>query len=397
MIACKIVILLDLTNSIYHSKAAMTLFGATEARSSSSQSFTLTNSTNSVQSSQQSSGRPPVGGIPAQIHPMAMPGIFDIEKRRAKTNNMSHSTDLDVLEFIRRHLLRGKKEYHYSADQIEQIAHLAMESFEDQQTLLELNGPIFVCGDIHGQYADLLRIFHACGPPHKKRYLFLGDYVDRGRNSLEVICLLFACKVQYPEHIFMLRGNHEITHINRAYGFFDELSRRFGNDRAEELWLKFNDAFAFMPLAATIGGKILCMHGGISPHLQSLNDIRDLKRPIPIIIEPGLIQDLLWADPNLLPSNEGFVHNYFRNCSVLFSEEALKKTMASLKISLIIRAHQVAQYGYDMFCGQRMVTIFSAARYHPELNNWSAVASISADLEIFFVLTRPDEAQNEHL
>lgn len=138
--------------------------------------------------------------------------------------------------------------------------------------------------------------------------------------------------------------------------------------------------------------------------MQSLNDIRDLKRPIPIIIEPGLIQDLLWADPNLLPSNEGFVHNYFRNCSVLFSEEALKKTMASLKISLIIRAHQVleiiqkiriifyfkvAQYGYDMFCGQRMVTIFSAARYHPELNNWSAVASISADLEVnlnnFFV------------
>nr|CAD2132567.1 unnamed protein product [Meloidogyne enterolobii] len=199
----------------------MTLFGATEARSSSSQSFTLTNSTNSVQSSQQSSGRPPVGGIPAQIHPMAMPGIFDIEKRRAKTNNMSHSTDLDVLEFIRRHLLRGKKEYHYSADQIEQIAHLAMESFEDQQTLLELNGPIFVCGDIHGQYADLLRIFHACGPPHKKRYLFLGDYVDRGRNSLEVICLLFACKVQYPEHIFMLRGNHEITHINRLVAFFN--------------------------------------------------------------------------------------------------------------------------------------------------------------------------------
>lgn len=139
-----------------------------------------------------------------------------------------------MLEFIRRHLLRGKKEYHYSADQIEQIAHLAMESFEDQQTLLELNGPIFVCGDIHGQYADLLRIFHACGPPHKKRYLFLGDYVDRGRNSLEVvlffvkkyyslkvICLLFACKVQYPEHIFMLRGNHEITHINRLVAFLD--------------------------------------------------------------------------------------------------------------------------------------------------------------------------------
>jgi hypothetical protein len=93
---------------------------------------------------------------------------------------------LDVLEFIRRHLKRGRKEFHYTDNQVEQVAHMAMESFEAQKTLVELNGPIFVCGDIHGQYSDLLRIFHACGPPHKKRYLFLGDYVDRGRNSLEV-------------------------------------------------------------------------------------------------------------------------------------------------------------------------------------------------------------------
>ncbi|KAF7633200.1 Serine/threonine-protein phosphatase [Meloidogyne graminicola] len=366
--------------------------------SRSSQSFSFSSTTGSSQGSQDGSGRPPpLCGIPAQIHPMTMPELFEIEKRRTKWDNASKSTELDVVEFIRRHLLRGKKEFHYTANQVEQIAHMAMESFEEQQTLIELNGPILVCGDIHGQYSDLLHIFHACGPPHKNRYLFLGDYVDRGRNSLEVICLLFACKVQYPGHIFMLRGNHEITHINRAYGFFDELSRRFGNDRAEELWLRFNDAFAYMPLAATIGGKILCMHGGISPHLRSLNDIRDIKRPIPVIIEPGLIQDLLWADPNLLPSNDGFVPNHFRNCSVLFSEEALKKTMTSLKINLILRAHQVAQYGYDMFCGQKMITIFSAPRYHPELNNWGAVANVSADLEIFFILTRPSEAPQKQI
>lgn len=234
-----------------------------------------------------------------------------------------------MLEFIREHLERDDKEFNYKIWQLVQLCDLAVQSFASQETLIRTFGPIYVCGDIHGQYTvgvkfcslllkafikDLFHIFHACGPPHKSRYLFLGDYVDRGAHSLEVICLLLACKIQWPRHFFLLRGNHELHHINgysisfglavlnnsvnfRLYGFNEELARRLPND-ATRIWTKFNDVFAYMPLAATIGDRILCMHGehfsclcccvikssiilgGISPHLKSLEQIRAIQRPI---------------------------------------------------------------------------------------------------------------------
>ena len=139
---------------------------------------------------------------------------------------------IDLCEFIRRHLVRGRKGYRYKFGQLQQLVDRAVDSLQQQPTLIETTGPIHVCGDLHGQYTDLLRIFHSCGPPHRTRYLFLGDFVDRGGNSLEVcllvvvfpqnfyflfkiICLLLACKIQYPKHIFLLRGNHELHHINK--------------------------------------------------------------------------------------------------------------------------------------------------------------------------------------
>uniref|UniRef100_A0A915E6H4 Serine/threonine-protein phosphatase n=1 Tax=Ditylenchus dipsaci TaxID=166011 RepID=A0A915E6H4_9BILA len=128
-------------------------------------------------------------------------------------------------------------------------------------TLTEFEAPVNICGDIHGQYSDLLKIFEVCGLPYKHKYLFLGDYVDRGRHSLEVIVLLLALKVQFPKHFFLLRGNHEVRKINSVYGFKDELIARYP---AVDDWLSlhgaFNDVFAEMPLAAVVSGKILCMH-----------------------------------------------------------------------------------------------------------------------------------------
>ncbi|RMZ57295.1 hypothetical protein APUTEX25_004129 [Auxenochlorella protothecoides] len=164
-------------------------------------------------------------------------------------------------------------------DEIRQLCLTAKEIFMTQPNLLELEAPIKICGDIHGQYSDLLRLFEYGGFPPEANYLFLGDYVDRGKQSLETICLLLSYKIKYPENFFLLRGNHECASINRIYGFYDECKRRY-NIR---LWKTFTDCFNCLPVAALIDEKILCMHGGLSPELKSLELIKRIPRPTDIL------------------------------------------------------------------------------------------------------------------
>jgi serine/threonine-protein phosphatase PP1 catalytic subunit len=146
--------------------------------------------------------------------------------------------------------------------------------FMKQPILLELQAPIKICGDVHGQYYDLLRLFEYGNFPPDSNYLFLGDYVDRGKQSLETICLLLAYKIKYPENFFLLRGNHESASINRIYGFYDECKRRY----SIKVWKTFTDCFNCLPIAAIIDEKIFCMHGGLSPDLQAMDQIRRIMR-----------------------------------------------------------------------------------------------------------------------
>lgn len=131
-----------------------------------------------------------------------------------------------------------------SEAEIKQLCAASREIFIKQPNLLELEAPIKICGDIHGQYSDLLRLFEYGGFPPQSNYLFLGDYVDRGRQSLETICLMLAYKIRYPENFFLLRGNHECASINRIYGFYDECKRRFN----VKLWKALQNALIVYPL-----------------------------------------------------------------------------------------------------------------------------------------------------
>ena len=142
-------------------------------------------------------------------------------------------------------------------DEIKGICQAAKRIFLDQPVLLELNAPIRIVGDVHGQYNDLQRLFEFGGLPPQSNYLFLGDYVDRGKNGLETICLLLCYKVKYPENFFLLRGNHEASPINRIYGFHDECKRRYN----VRVWKQFNEVFDCLPFSAIVEEKILCVHG----------------------------------------------------------------------------------------------------------------------------------------
>jgi len=176
---------------------------------------------------------------------------------------------------------------------IVKIVRAAREIFLQQPMLLEVSAPVNICGDTHGQYSDLLRLFEIGGFPPQANYLFLGDYVDRAKQSIEVITLALCYKIKYPESFFLLRGNHECASLNRIYGFYDECKRRY----SVKLWRIFADSFNCMPVAAVVEDKILCMHGGLSPDLDHLSQIFDIPRPTDVPDE-GLLCDLLWADPD---------------------------------------------------------------------------------------------------
>ncbi|CAK5075139.1 unnamed protein product [Meloidogyne enterolobii] len=283
-----------------------------------------------------------------------------------------------------------------------EVCRQAQQVFESQPVLLELNPPVVVCGDIHGQYVDLLRIFHQLGYPPTANYLFLGDYVDRGTKNLETIALLFCYKIKYPRNFFLLRGNHETAAVNAVYGFRQEIQRRFGRNEHGPLWRMFNEAFSQMPVTAIIGGeeinfqtcqrkfsflgRILCMHGGLSPHLETRKQLRKIPRGWHDPGENRLALDLLWSDPD--PTIRGWRPSP-RGCSYLFGNDVLLDSCRQLDIDLIVRAHQVVQDGYEINPTQRLITVFSAPNYCGEFDNAGAVMYVDQRLGCSFVQFRP--------
>ncbi|KAJ6940639.1 serine/threonine-protein phosphatase PP1 [Populus alba x Populus x berolinensis] len=296
---------------------------------------------------------------------------------------MEGMMDKAVLDDIRRRLLEGKggKQVQLSEGEIRQLCVNARQIFLSQPTLLEIKAPIRICGDIHGQYQDLLSLFECGGYPPSANYLFLGDYVDRGRQSLETICLLLAYKIRHPDKIYLLRGNHEDAKINRIYGFYDECKRRFN----VRLWKIFTDCFNCLPVAALIDEKILCMHGGLSPELEHLGQIKEIQRPTEIP-DSGLLCDLLWSDPDARV--EGWSDSD-RGVSCTFGPDKVDEFLDKNDLDLICRGHQVVEDGYEFFAKRKLVTIFSAPNYGGEFDNAGALLSVDESLVCSFEILKP--------
>lgn len=236
--------------------------------------------------------------------------------------------------------------------EITSLCLAAREIFLSQPALLELSPPVKVVGDIHGQYTDLIRMFEMCGFPPNSNFLFLGDYVDRGKQSLETILLLLCYKIKFPENFFLLRGNHECANVTRVYGFYDECKRRCNI----KIWKTFVDTFNTLPIAAIVAGKIFCVHGGLSPSLSHMDDIRQIIRPTDVP-DYGLLNDLLWSDPaeteNDWESNE-------RGVSYCFGKKVIMEFLQRHDFDLVCRAHMVVEDGYEFFDDRILVTVFSA-------------------------------------
>lgn len=268
--------------------------------------------------------------------------------------------------------------------EVRDLCRATQEIFRNQPTLLELEAPLFICGDIHGQYIDLLRIFEWGGLPPKASYLFLGDYVDRGQQSLETMCLLFCFKIKYPAHFYLLRGNHEAVSVNHQYGFYEECKRKL----SIKSWKAFNIVFQFMPVAALIEDRIICMHGGLSPELVHVNDINAIERPTDIKNE-GLLADLMWSDPSKEHAN--FTRNEERGIAQWFGREAVVNFLERNGLDLVCRAHQCVEDGYEFQFDMRLVTLFSAPNYCGDYDNSAAIMIIDENLTCSFQIFRPLE------
>jgi len=279
-------------------------------------------------------------------------------------------------------------------NEVSYICDMYLKYAKTESPLIDINfeGNSFaIIGDIHGQYNDIWKIVNEAyvyGTKHKKnmRYLFLGDYVDRGQNSLETIMLLMCWKILDPTEVYLLRGNHECRMVNCRYGFLDEMKSRFQPEAvARKLFDYMNLCFDHMPIAAVLEEKYFCVHGGISPKLTNLDQIKQLKFPIDGDSNK-LVNDLLWADP--CPKVKEFDAN--PNRGPKFGEEAVDKFFsANPGIVRILRAHQFLSTGVEYNFSRKVATIFSAPNYR-QSKNFGGILMIQPDMTEDIIYIEPN-------
>jgi len=260
------------------------------------------------------------------------------------------------------------RRFFLTASDISELCDTCEAIFREEPTVLQLHAPIKIFGDLHGQFNDLMRLFEEYGTPSTAGdityidYLFLGDYVDRGSHSLETICLLLALKIEYPKNVHLIRGNHEAHDINALFGFRLECLERLGEEFVY-VWRRINELFNYLPLAASIEGKILCMHGGIGRSINKVEQIESIPRPVTMEDGGPVLMDLLWSDPTTNDAVQGVQPSPRGPGLVTFGPDRVREFCKNNNLQMIVRAHECVMDGFERFAQGHLITLFSATNY----------------------------------
>jgi serine/threonine-protein phosphatase 2A catalytic subunit len=271
--------------------------------------------------------------------------------------------------------------------EVKSLCDMARETLLNESNVQPVPAPVTVCGDIHGQWHDLMELFRIGGSAPDTNYLFMGDYVDRGYYSVETVSMLVCLKVRYPDRVFILRGNHESRQITQVYGFYDECVRKYGS---ANVWKLFTDLFDYFPLTALVEHSVFCLHGGLSPSIDTLDHVRQLDR-VQEVPHEGPMCDLLWSDPDdrsgwgISPRGAGFT----------FGMDISQQYNERNGLSLVARAHQLVMDGYNWSHDRAVVTIFSAPNYCYRCGNQAAIMEVDETLNKTFLQFDPAPRRGE--
>ncbi|KAH9277871.1 Serine/threonine-protein phosphatase 2A catalytic subunit alpha isoform [Echinococcus granulosus] len=262
---------------------------------------------------------------------------------------------------------------------VKSLCDKAKEILTKESNVQNVSSPVTVCGDVHGQFHDMMELFRIGGKAPDTNYLFMGDYVDRGYCSVET--------VRFRDRITVLRGNHESRQITQVYGFYDECLRKYGNSN---VWKYFTDLFDYLPLTALVDNSIFCLHGGLSPSIDTLDHIRALDR-IQEVPHEGPMCDLLWSDPD----DRGGWGISPRGAGYTFGQDISEQFNHSNSLSLISRAHQLVMEGFNWCHERNVVTIFSAPNYCYRCGNQAAIMELDDNLKYTFLQFDPAPRRGE--
>ncbi|TXG63551.1 hypothetical protein EZV62_010545 [Acer yangbiense] len=333
-----------------------------------------------------------VGNLGGMVRQLSLDQFENESRRMIPSNDLSYPTKkfarqrspqglhkkiISTLLMPRNWKAPANRRFFLDSYEVGELCYAAEQIFMHEPSVLQLRAPIKVFGDLHGQFGDLMRLFDEYGFPSTAGdityidYLFLGDYIE------------------YPENVHLIRGNHEAADINALFGFRLECIERMGENDGIWAWTRFNQLFNYLPLAALIEKKIICMHGGIGRSIHSVEQIEKLERPITMDAGSIVLMDLLWSDPTENDSVEGLRPNARGPGLVTFGPDRVTDFCKKNKLQLIIRAHECVMDGFERFAQGQLITLFSATNYCGTANNAGAILVVGRGLVVVPKLIHP--------